>query len=135
MTIIVTDAGFAPEDWNAPFVPLADVASHSGAVDLANTDDPQALVPWFDQIKLVRIAFPAYSDGRGFTIGRRLRMLGYTGRLRAGGRLVADQYAMARRTGFDEVEVAPDIAERQPADQWLFRANWREHDYQSKLRA
>ena len=135
MTTIVTDAGFAPEDWNAPFVPLADVANHSGAVDLANTDDPEALVPWFDQIKLVRIAFPAYSDGRGFTIGRRLRMLGYTGRLRAGGRLVADQYAMARRTGFDEVEVAPDIAERQPADQWLFRANWREHDYQSKLRA
>ncbi len=135
MTTIVTDAGFAPEDWNAPFVPLADVAGHQGAVDLANTDDPEALVPWFSQIRLVRVAFPAYSDGRGFTIARRLRMLGYTGRLRAGGRLIADQYAMARRVGFDEVEIADDIAARQPAEQWAFRADWREHDYQSRLRA
>ena len=25
--------------------------------------------------------------------------------------------------------------QRQPEDQWLFRANWQEHDYQNRLRA
>lgn len=135
MTTIVKDDGFHAEDWNAPIVPLAEIGSHQGAVDLANTDDPEALRPFFEDLKLVRIAFPAFSDGRGFTIARRLRMLGYTGRLRAFGRVISDQYAMARRVGFDEVEIADDIAARQPAEQWAFRANWREHDYQSRLRA
>ncbi|NBT33612.1 MAG: oxidoreductase, partial [Rhodobacteraceae bacterium] len=41
---------------------------------------------------------------------------------------------MARRSGFDEVEISADLAARQPQDQWLARANWRAHDYQSRLR-
>jgi uncharacterized protein (DUF934 family) len=60
--------------------------------------------------------------------------LGYTGRLRAKGHVLADQYAMARRSGFDEVEISADLAARQPQDQWLARANWQAHDYQSRLR-
>lgn len=139
MSVIVTDAvvtyGFQAEDWNAPFVPLAEAASHKGAVDLANTDDPEALRDLLPELKLIRVAFPVFSDGRGFTIARRLRMMGYTGRLRAHGHVISDQYAMARRTGFDEVEISDELAARQPADQWAFRAGWREHDYQSRLRA
>lgn len=139
MSVIVTDAvathGFAPDDWNAPIVALADIADHKGAVDLTSTDDPTALIPHFGDLRLIRVAFPAYSDGRGFTIASRLRMLGYTGRLRAHGHVIADEYAMARRVGFDEVEISDEIAERQPADQWAFRANWRDHNYQSRLRA
>ena len=38
-----------------------------------------------------RIAFPAMGDGRGFSIARRLRAMGYRGVLRAKGPLVADQ--------------------------------------------
>lgn len=135
MTVIVTDSGFAGEDWNAPIVALADLASHQGAVDLSHTDDPQALRPHLADLKLVRIAFPAFNDGRAFTIARRLRMAGFTGRLRAYGPVIADQYAMIRRVGFDEVEIPDDLAARQPADQWAFRADWRAHDYQSRLRA
>ncbi|MDQ1901041.1 DUF934 domain-containing protein [Paracoccus sp. WLY502] len=82
---------------------------------------------------LIAIDFPAFNDGRGFSLARRLRELGYTGRLRAAGRLIADQYAMARRVGFDEVEVAPDIAARQPAEQWVARADWRDFDHRAKL--
>jgi hypothetical protein len=41
---------------------------------------------------------------------------------------------MARRSGFDEVEISDDLAARQPEDQWLFRADWQGHDYQSRLR-
>lgn len=135
MTVIVTDAGFGSEDWNAPFVALADIGAHQGAVDLAHTDDPEALRPYLGSVKLVRIAFPAFNDGRAFTIARRLRMMGYAGRLRAHGPVIADQYAMIRRVGFDEVEIPDDLAARQPADQWAFRANWRDHHYQARLRA
>ncbi len=135
MTVIVTDTGFAAEDWNAPFVALADIATHQGAVDLSNTDDPEALRPHLDGLSLIRVAFPAFNDGRAFTIARRLRMMGYAGRLRALGPVIADQYAMIRRVGFDEVEIPDDLAARQPADQWAFRADWRAHDYQTRLRA
>ena len=78
--------------------------------------------------------FPGFADGRGFTIARQLRLMGYAGRLRAPGHVIADQYAMARRAGFDEVEIDDDLAARQPEDQWLFRADWRAHDYQARLR-
>ena len=60
--------------------------------------------------------------------------MGYNGRLRAKGHVIADQYAMARRAGFDEVEIDDDLAARQPEDQWLARADWQAHDYQSRLR-
>jgi len=48
--------------------------------------------------------------------------------------VIADQYATARRAGFDEVEISEDLARRQPEDQWRARANWQVHDYQARLR-
>jgi uncharacterized protein (DUF934 family) len=136
MSVIVTDTGFAPDDWAEGFGTLAGIEdTPARAVDLVNTDDPARLSNRLADIALIRIAFPAFNDGRGFTLARRLRTMGYTGRLRAAGPVIADQYAMFRRTGFDEVEIPDEIAARQPQDQWLFRADWRAHDYQSRLRA
>ena len=139
MTVIVTDQGFAPDDWTAPFVSLADLAANDAgpvvAVDLASDADPQALASRLDDIDLIRVDFPSFADGRGFTIARRLRLMGYHGRLRARGHVIADQYAMARRSGFDEVEIDEDLARRQPEGQWRARAEWSAHDYQSRLRA
>ena len=63
-----------------------------------------------------------------------LRLKGYTGRLRAKGHVLADQYAMARRSGFDEVEIDHNLAARQPEDQWLARSNWQDNNYQARLR-
>jgi hypothetical protein len=48
--------------------------------------------------------------------------------------VLADQYAMARRSGFDEVEIDAALAARQPAEQWQFRADWQSNDYQARLR-
>jgi uncharacterized protein (DUF934 family) len=139
MTILVTDSGFATDDWrDAILEPEAILAGAGGAnlgVALSSSADPAILRGVLDRIDLIRVDFPSFSDGRGFTIARRLRLLGYQGRLRASGPLLADQYAMARRAGFDEVEIPDDLAARQTEDQWLARANWREHDYQSRLRA
>jgi len=133
MSVIVTDAGFAPGT-QAEVVTLADLTDQT-AVDLANTDDPQALVGRLDHLTLIRVAFPAFNDGRAFTIARRLREYGYTGQILALGPVIADQYAMLRRVGFDGAEIPDDLAARQPADQWQARADWQAHHYQAKLRA
>lgn len=137
MTVIVTDGGFAADDWTGAIAPLAEFADHAAvvAVDLAATDDPLRLSNRLGEIALIRISFAAFNDGRGFTLARRLRMMGYVGRLRAAGPLLADQYTMARRVGFDEVEIPDEMAARQPEAQWRFRADWQAHDYQSRLRA
>ena len=134
MSIIVTDEGFSPAN-DRSLTALAEVDATTTEVDLENTDDPEALRPYLSQLTLVRVAFPAFSDGRGFTLARRLRMAGYEGRLLALGPVIADQYSMIRRVGFDGAEIPEEIANRQPEDQWKFRGNWRDHHYQARLRA
>ena len=139
MSVIVTDEGFGPEDWVHDFLAPDQLAANdcapAVAVDLASDADPDVLRGRMDAIDLIRIDFPSFADGRGFTIARRLRLMGFHGRLRAGGHVIADQYAMARRSGFDEVEISDDLATRQPEPQWIARANWQDHDHQSRLRA
>lgn len=133
MSIIVTDTGFATDDWDAPFAALND--AHPGvAIDLASSNDPNELAGRLAATPLIRVDFPSFADGRGFTIARQLRLMGFKGRLRARGHVIADQYAMARRSGFDEVEISDDLARRQPENQWLARADWGAHDYQARLR-
>jgi Uncharacterized protein conserved in bacteria len=122
MSVIVRDDGFIPEDYTGEWV------------DLPSDTDPEALSQ-YGNAPAIRVAFPAFSDGRGFTLARLLRLGGFQGRLRAHGHVIADQYAMARRAGFDEVEIPETLAARQPEDQWLARSNWRAHDYQTRLRA
>lgn len=135
MTVIVTDTGFAPVNTAVKSISLAEFPAEGpvAAVSLDPTDDPQAIEAHFHRIALISVAFPAFNDGRGFTIARRLRRMGYAGRLRASGYVIADQYAMARRSGFDEVEIDEALAARQPEVQWLARANWRAHDHRSRL--
>ena len=124
MSVIVTDEGFAPDEWAGPVTDLPSDADVDALEALADAAPP-----------LVRIAFPSFADGRGFTLARVLRMRGYAGRLRAHGHVIADQYAMARRAGFDEVEIPDDLAARQPEAQWLARAAWQAFDHQARLRA
>lgn len=124
MSVIVRDDGFHADDFTGDAV-----------LDIAQDTAPEALPKRFDGVDLIRVAFPAFNDGRGFTLAKLLRKNGYGGRLRATGPVISDQYAMARRSGFDEVEIPDELAERQPAPEWVFRADWRDHDYRSRLRA
>lgn len=131
---IVTDTGFAPDDLNARFVPSDDLPANGPlAVDVASDADLAPLIARLDDVTAIRVAFPSFADGRGFSIARELRRAGYTGRLRAEGHVIADQYAMARRVGFDEVEISDTLAARQPEDQWRARADWTDNDYQARL--
>ncbi|MDU8926700.1 DUF934 domain-containing protein [Alisedimentitalea sp. MJ-SS2] len=137
-TQLIRDTGFVPEDWAHGYTRNPrHIAGENGAgliltPDTANLSDLAQRLP---SIGMIRVEFSSFADGRGFTLGRQLRLAGYDGRLRAAGPLVADQYAMARRAGFDEVEIPASLAERQPEADWLFRADWRDHDFQSRLRS
>ncbi|NNE52528.1 MAG: DUF934 domain-containing protein [Sulfitobacter sp.] len=132
MTQLITDAGFVEDDWTQGFCEPG-AANDCRALHLTSDRQPEeVLLP--ESLEMIRVDFPNFADGRGFGIARALRLRGFAGRLRAHGHLIADQYAMARRAGFDEVEVTDEIAARQPEDQWRFRADWQAHDYQDRLR-
>jgi uncharacterized protein (DUF934 family) len=137
MSVIVTGTGPAADDWaGAEFADLAaleagaDLPATELAVDLANDQSPEALAPHFGRIALVRVGFPAMTDGRGFSIARRLRALGFTGRLRAAGPMIPDQLRAALRVGFDEIELTDSAAERRPETHWQVRA---QGSYQQRL--
>lgn len=119
--VIVTDRGFGPDTYQDAWL------------DLPSDTKPEDLARLLAGVQAIRIVFPVFSDGRGLTLAALLRRMGFQGRLRAVGHVIADQYAMVRRAGFDEVEISADLAARQPAPQWQARANWQDHDYRRAL--
>jgi uncharacterized protein (DUF934 family) len=64
-------------------------------------EDVRKLIPHFDRLKLVEIAFPRFRDGRGYSAARILRENGYRGELRAEGDVLVDELLFMRRCGFD----------------------------------
>ena len=138
MSVLVTERGFREDDWTGEILPFdifwsgQDLPEEGLAVEFPNDRDPADLAPWLDRLALIRVAFPAMGDGRGFSIARALRDLGYSGRLRAAGPLVADQLRFATRVGFDEIEVPEAVAARQPEEQWRV---WPQGSYQDRLTA
>ena len=136
MTVIVTDTGFAPDGFNGEFTALEEAQPGAPALDLPSDTDPATLTDRLDGVEAIRVDFPSFADGRGFTIARQLRLMGFTGRLRARGHVIADQYPMARACGFDEVEVDDNLAERQPEQHWLSsQSEWGHALSASQLRA
>ena len=133
MSVIVTDTGFGPDTWDRGFSALADAETDVVALDLPSDTDPNSVI-LTPALEMIRVDFPSFADGRGMTIARQLRLRGYRGRLRARGHVISDQYAMARRCGFDEIEIGQDLAARQPEADWLSRADWQTHDYQARMR-
>lgn len=97
---------------------LALSAETTLGVIVPNTTDMAALVSALPRLGLVSIAFPAFSDGRGFSLARLVRRAGFGGELRASGRLLADQYVHALGCGFDAIEIPDDLAARQDEGQW-----------------
>ena len=80
---------------------LLDRAGRVG-VRLDAGDDPGAIAADLDRLAVVAIAFPKFSDGRGFSTARQLRdRYGYRGELRAVGDVARDQLASLERCGFD----------------------------------
>ena len=75
-------------------------------VRLQVSDDPKLLEPFLDQIQLVELQFPKYTDGRAFSQSQLLRRrLQYKGEIRAIGQVLRDQLRLMIRSGFDAMQV------------------------------
>ena len=74
-------------------------------VRLAPEDDPAALEPFLAELSLIEVAFPKYTDGRGYSQAQLLRRrFGYAGELRAVGHVLRDQIFYMHRSGIDAYE-------------------------------
>jgi uncharacterized protein (DUF934 family) len=66
------------------------------------------LLEHLQDLTLVMVNFPTFTDGRGFSYGRELRERGYTGELRAVGNFLLDQLTYLSRCGFNAFEMADE---------------------------
>ncbi|WP_126174068.1 DUF934 domain-containing protein [Altericroceibacterium xinjiangense] len=80
--------------------------TNATAVRVEPGDDARKLLPHLGRIGLVEVNFPAFTDGRGYSVARILREAGYAGELRAVGDVLIDQLSQMKRCGFDAF--APD---------------------------
>lgn len=70
------------------------------AVLLKGDDQPEQLAAHLSQLPLVCVNFPAFTDGRGYSIARLLReRFDYQGDIRALGDVLIDQLFFMRRCG------------------------------------
>ena len=90
------------------------------AVRLSNDVDLETIKLRLPTLKTIIVDFPAFADGRGFSIARELRKkYGYKALLIAEGPLIPDQYAFALQCGFDAVKVDEGTYKRQSESDWF----------------
>lgn len=86
--------------------------NRSIGVRLQVGDDPALLAPFLDQIRLVELQFPKYTDGRAFSQAQLLRRrYNYQGEVRAIGQVLRDQLRLMIRSGFDAMMIDEADAE------------------------
>ncbi|WP_157966268.1 DUF934 domain-containing protein [Oceanibium sediminis] len=128
MTQIIDSTGFIAETWPEDGVTLDFDNLWTGqdlpieqplAVRFEIGMEPENLSPWFHKVAMVILPFGTSADGRGFSLARKLRQLGYTGVIRAEGHILVDQFRAALRVGIDQVAISDEQATRNPAHQWL----------------
>lgn len=90
----------------------------------------EEVAPLLDDASLFAIVFPTFSDGRGFSLARRLRLAGFSGSLRAVGPVIPDQIRHARAVGFDEISLPNNVASRHSAEDWRIAASIISNAYQ-----
>ena len=92
-------------DAAANALPVGDVASHDQITQLL--DQP-----------IVRLQVDGFADGRGLSVARQLRLLGFTGVIEVIGDLLPDQLPMAAASGIDAILIRPEHARRCEESQW-----------------
>ncbi len=127
---VIKAQGVVPSDWayfpdgvdageRAPAggvtVSLGQYAASRDALSATNTrvgvrlqpdDDVTALEVFVNEIALIEISFPRFTDGRGFSQAQLLRRrYGYQGELRAVGHVLRDQIFYMMRAGIDAFEM------------------------------
>jgi uncharacterized protein (DUF934 family) len=81
---------------------------------LSSTTRVHDLEPYLPQLSIVIVPFPAFNDGRAYSLARQMRLDGYRGEIRATGNVLPDQLQLMRQVGVDSC----DVSERFPLDAW-----------------
>jgi uncharacterized protein (DUF934 family) len=122
--------GFAPDDWRnlaqeeelppggKVILTLAQWQAMRGQVQnhvplgllIEPGQDIRTIAPDLARFALVAVAFPKFTDGRGYSLAHQLRgNFGFAGELRATGEILFDQLQLLARCGFDSFEIR-DVA-------------------------
>lgn len=123
--------GFVPDDWRhlgqgddpppdgKVILTLAQwrgasVHTRTGNIPLGLLIEPgqdiRTIAPHLGRFALVAVAFPKFTDGRGYSLAHQLRgSFGFAGELRATGEILFDQLQFLARCGFDSFEIR-DVA-------------------------
>lgn len=103
-------------------ISIEEFAGHNSA-EILSVDGHESLEtiqPHLERTKTVIVNFPAFTDGRGFSLGRLLRhRAGFEGELIASGPLIPDQYAYAIQCGFSAVKLDEAVHKRQGETNWF----------------
>ena len=95
-----------PEQWQQH---KSSLSSPVGLL-LNTATDLEALDKAALNLPVIAIEFPAFTDGRGFSLARLLReRYHYKGELRAVGNAIRDQLCYLKRCGFNAFEIDGDI--------------------------
>ena len=94
------------DSWNTIQAEVGNMPENLGLL-LDSTDLPENIQGDISAIPVIAVNFPAFADGRGFSIGTLLRQRhSYTGQLRAVGKPIRDQLSYLVRCGFNAVQLA-----------------------------
>ena len=75
---------------------------------LEPADEPACLAKDLTRLATIAVHFPAFADGRGYSIARELREMGFAGELRAVGDIMRDQLFYLQRVGFNAFALRAD---------------------------
>ena len=142
--VIITNKGFSSDDWiNRSVIEPANILSDNfreeqlkkAHLKLGNDFQVETLKSFLPYLNAISIEFPSEKDGRGFSLARRLRQLGYLGVLRATGHVMVDQYRHATQSGFNQIAISSKLAKRMPEPYWQQQIDGFTPSYQEKLQS
>ena len=140
--IIITNKGFSNDDWidrsvieptNILSDNLKEEQLKKTCLKLRNDFQVETLKSFLPYLNAISIEFPSEKDGRGFSLARRLRQLGYLGTLRATGHVIVDHYRHAMQSGFNQIAIPTKLAKRMPEPYWQQQIDNFKPSYQEKL--
>ena len=107
------DGAFVPDPWAArEILSVADLTERQAGTrsPLGIRLDPgfavETIADMLPEVSLIAIAFPRFTDGRGYSMGWLLRTrFGYSGEMRAIGDVLFDEMQFMGRCGFNAFEI------------------------------
>ena len=138
--VVVDARGFSENDWHSRERFISNTIKSLDAKSLVQgvlmlTPDQAAedIMPLPTQINAIEILFPSSHDGRGFSLARRLRQLGYQGVLRSSGNIYVDQMRHHLQCGIDAILLSEDQSKKMPEKHWLEASKTVSRNYQRHL--